>query len=395
MLSGRKIIVCVSGSIAAYKSAFLVRLLMKEGAEVKVVMTAAASRFITPLTFFHLTGKPVFEDLWAGEWTEHVHLGRWADLMVIAPATANTLANLCAGTCNNALQAVFLSATCPVLVAPAMDADMFHNQTVKRNLKQIEADGISVIQGVEGPHASGLSGPGRMAEPEEILTWIQKHFAKGPLSGKNVLISAGPTREAIDPVRYISNHSTGKMGLELALEAQKLGATVTLVLGPVNFPAPNGIHTIKVNSAQEMYEACTTAYPSAQITLMAAAVADYSPMDPKSEKIKKKEGELSLELIKTKDILLALGKEKQNTQFLVGFALETENALENARKKLSKKNLDLIVLNSLKDLGAGFGHDTNKVTLIDKAGRESALPLLSKADTAKEIFRKIIQDLEL
>ena len=395
MLAGRKIIVCVSGSIAAYKSAFLVRLLMKEGAEVKVVMTSAASKFITPLTFFHLTGKPVFDDLWAGEWTEHVHLGRWADLLVIAPATANTLANMCSGACNNALAAVYLSANCPVLVAPAMDADMFQHQTVTRNISALKAEGISVINGNEGAHASGLTGPGRMAEPEEILGWIQAHFSKGPLSGKKVLISAGPTREAIDPVRFISNHSSGKMGLELAREARNLGAEVTLVLGPVNLPAPTGVKTIPVKSALEMFTACIAEYPTTHIAIMAAAVADYSPAHPSTEKIKKKTTDLNLELTKTQDILLTMGQNKAKNQFLAGFALETENGLENARGKLSKKNLDLIVLNSLQNQGAGFGYDTNQVTLIDKNGGESALPLLSKTETAREIFLKIIHDLEL
>ncbi len=395
MLAGKKIILGISGSIAAYKSAFLARELMRHGASVKVVMTQEASKFITPLTFFHLTGQPVFDNLWQGDWTEHVHVGREAELLIVAPATANTLAKMANGLCDNALLAVFLSSNCPVLIAPAMDADMYAHPTVIENLDKLRKKGYFIIEGKEGLHASGLEGLGRLAEPEEIVSAAIDCFEKGPLSGKTVLISAGPTQEAIDPVRYLSNHSTGKMGLALADAAQALGANVKLVLGPVHLDLPKYAEIFSVVSAAEMEIAMNTHMTQADVIIMAAAVADFKPAEKATAKIKKNTDKGEIALVPTQDILLGLGKRKTHQQYLCGFALETDNATAHAKRKLSEKNLDLLVLNTLEDAGAGFGHDTNKVSLFDKAGNIIALPLCTKKETATSIFTKILADLSL
>lgn len=389
ILNGKTIILGVTGSIAAYKAVVLLRLFKKAGATVKVVTTASVDHFVGELTWSSLSGQPVFNGLWEEGWSEHVELGTTADLMVVAPATANTLAKFAHGLCDNALTAVYLAARCPVIVAPAMDADMYIHPRTAANLTQLESDGVTVLPVGQGFLASGLEGPGRMMEPEEIFEAVTRHFSTGPLTGKKVLITAGPTREDIDPVRYITNHSSGKMGYALAETARDLGAEVTLVTGPVRLQPPSGMKVMPVGSAEEMFEAVTTDSAQQDIIIKAAAVADYTPANPADQKVKKKDGELSIELKRTKDILKFLGAHKPAQQILVGFALETNNALENARNKLNRKQLDLIVLNTLEDQGAGFGHDTNVVTLIDKLGGENRLPRQSKQDVAKAIFEYI------
>lgn len=389
MLNGKTIILGVTGSIAAYKAVVLLRLFKKAGANVKVVTTNSVDHFVGELTWSSLSGQPVFNGLWEEGWSEHVELGTTADLMVVAPATANTLAKFAHGLCDNALTAVYLAARCPVIVAPAMDADMYIHPRTAANLAQLEADDVQVLPVGQGFLASGLEGPGRMMEPEEIFEAVTRHFTTGPLTGKKVLITAGPTREDIDPVRYITNHSSGKMGYALAETARDLGADVTLVTGPVRFPPPSGMKVVPVGSAEEMFEAVTADSAQQDIIIKAAAVADYTPANPADQKVKKKEGELAIELKRTKDILKFLGTHKPAQQILVGFALETNNALEHARNKLNRKQLDLIVLNTLEDQGAGFGHDTNVVTLIDKLGGENKLPRQSKQDVAKAIFEYI------
>lgn len=389
MLKGKTIILGVTGSIAAYKAVILLRLFKKAGATVKVVTTASVDHFVGDLTWSSLSGQPVFNGLWEEGWSEHVELGTTADLMIVAPATANTLAKFAHGLCDNALTAVYLAARCPVIVAPAMDADMYIHPRTAANLQQLENDGVTVLPVGQGFLASGLEGPGRMMEPEELFEAVTKHFIEGPLSGKKVLITAGPTREDIDPVRYITNHSSGKMGYALAETARDLGAEVTLVSGPVRLEAPSGMTVVQVGSAGEMFEAVTSGADRQDIIIKAAAVADYTPANPANQKVKKKEGELAIELKRTKDILKYLGEHKPTQQILVGFALETNNALENARNKLIRKQLDLIVLNTLEDQGAGFGHDTNVVTLIDKLGGENRLPRQSKKEVAKAIFEYI------
>lgn len=389
MLNGKTIILGVTGSIAAYKAVVLLRLFKKAGANVKVVTTNSVDHFVGELTWSSLSGQPVFNGLWEEGWSEHVELGTTADLMVVAPATANTLAKFAHGLCDNALTAVYLAARCPVIVAPAMDADMYIHPRTAANLAQLEADDVQVLPVGQGFLASGLEGPGRMMEPEEIFEAVTRHFTTGPLTGKKVLITAGPTREDIDPVRYITNHSSGKMGYALAETARDLGADVTLVTGPVRFPPPSGMKVVPVGSAEEMFEAVTADSAQQDIIIKAAAVADYTPANPADQKVKKKEGELAIELKRTKDILKFLGTHKPAQQILVGFALETNNALEHARNKLNRKQLDLIVLNTLEDQGAGFGHDTNVVSLIDKLGGENKLPRQSKQDVAKAIFEYI------
>jgi len=401
MLKGKKILLGVCGSIAAYKSAFLVRLLVKQGAEVKVILTQSGADFITPLTLATLSKNEVLSNFYdsKGNWNNHVELGLWADVLVIAPASANTLAKLANGICDNLLAAIYLSARCPVLVAPAMDLDMWKHGATQANIKKLESYGNSVIPVESGELASGLSGEGRMAEPENIVQCLENCFGgklttaanQHQLKGKKVVITAGPTVEAIDPVRYISNHSTGKMGFALAAAFLQQGAEVILIKGPTPTDfSLHGIQTISVTTAFQMHDVAVSKAKDADIIVMAAAVADYAPAKIASTKIKKKESELELKLVKTPDILKDLGTRKKSNQVLVGFALETDNELLNAENKLKNKNLDLIVLNSLQDKGAGFGTDTNKVTLIDKAGTVKKFKLKSKAEVATDIVNKII-----
>jgi phosphopantothenoylcysteine decarboxylase/phosphopantothenate--cysteine ligase len=371
----------------------LVRLLVKQGAEVKVIMTTAAKDFVTPLSLSTLSKNEVLSDLSANDtWANHVLLGRWADIMLIAPLSCNTLAKMAGGICDNLLAAVYLSATCPVVVAPAMDEDMWQHPSTKENLKKINAFGNQIIPVEKGELASGLIGEGRMAEPEKIVDWINSFFSsQHELAGKNVLVTAGPTYEAIDPVRFIGNHSSGKMGVAIAAEMQSRGASVTLILGPSNITPPLNVKLIQVRSAEEMYIACTENFKTTDIAIMSAAVADYTPVHVAQDKIKKQEGEWSVVLTKTKDILQSLGKNKTGSQFLVGFALETSNEKENALKKLHAKNADMIVLNSLNDPGAGFGYDTNKITIFDKEGSEYSFDNKSKTAVAKDIVNTIIK----
>jgi len=397
IVSGKNIILGVTAGIAAYKTAYLVRLFVKAGAEVKVVMTPASKDFVTPLTLSTLSKNPVYSTFYDKEeenelWNNHVDLALWADFMVIAPATANTLSKMATGTCDNLLLAVYLSAKCKVFFAPAMDLDMYKHPSTKENFKKLKSFGNVIIPADSGELASGLVGEGRMAEPEAILSFIEKEILSNlPLQGKKVLLTAGPTYEAIDPVRFIGNHSSGKMGFELAKEAAKLGAEVVLISGPSNESVNHSlIKRIDVTSAEEMYQAVHKYFEVIDIAILAAAVADYKPLTIAADKIKKKELTLSLELSKTKDILASLGEVKAK-QFLVGFALETNNELENAKGKLKRKNLDLIVLNSLRDKGAGFKKATNKVTLIDKQERITKFDLKSKTEVAQDIFKEIIK----
>lgn len=395
MLQGKKILLGITGSIAAYKSAVLTRLLIKAGAEVKIVMTPVAKDFVTPLSLSTLSKNPVLVDLAENDsWANHVMLGRWADIMVIAPLSCNTLSKMASGQCDNLLMAVYLSATCPVVVAPAMDEDMWHHTTTKKNLETITGFGNHIIPVENGELASGLVGDGRMAEPESILKWLNGFFLnKSELKGKRVLITAGPTYEPIDPVRFIGNHSSGKMGVAIAEEMHMRGADVTLVLGPSDIKVKGGVKVIKVKSANDMFNACEKVFPASDIAVMSAAVADYTPAITAKEKIKKTENDFSVQLTKTKDILKHLGGLKTKDQLLVGFALETNNERENALKKLQSKNADMIVLNSLNDAGAGFGHDTNKITIFDKAGKEYLFETKSKKEVAIDIVNTIIQSL--
>lgn len=394
MLQGKKILLGITGSIAAYKSIYLVRLLVKAGAEVKVIMTPAAKDFVSPLTLSTLSKNKVLSDIFAeGEWSNHVMLGRWADVMLVAPLSCNTLAKMANGQCDNLLLAVYLSATCPVICAPAMDEDMWHHPATRINLEKIGSFGNSVIPVEKGELASGLFGDGRMAEPEQIVEYLQTNFfLTRPLAGKKALVTAGPTYEPIDPVRFIGNHSSGKMGVAIAKELYQQGAEVTLVMGPspIELPA-NGIAVKRVTTAAEMLEACEPVFEKADITVMSAAVADFTPVNTANEKIKKKEGGLTVELKKTTDILQSLGKRKKNGQVLVGFALETTNERAYALEKLEKKNADLIVLNSLNDAGAGFGHDTNKITIFGKKGEEFRFDTKSKTEVAHDIVDTIIR----
>ncbi|HMM10715.1 MAG TPA: bifunctional phosphopantothenoylcysteine decarboxylase/phosphopantothenate--cysteine ligase CoaBC [Bacteroidales bacterium] len=393
MLKGKKILVGITGGIAAYKTPLLVRLLRKAGAEVKVVMTPAAKDFVTPLTLSTLTGHPVWSEFFNpadGSWHSHVELGLWADLFVVAPVTATTLGKMHHGIADNLLLATYLSARCPVMLAPAMDLDMFRHPSTQSNLKALEKFGNIIIEPGTGELASGLCGEGRMEEPENILARIQDHFeGQKMFAGKHVLITAGPTYEPIDPVRYIGNHSSGRMGIEIARVFAQRGAKVTLILGPTELtPNHPDIEVFPVSTAMEMYNACMALFPSSDIVVMSAAVADYRPANQASKKIKKEEEHLSLELVRNPDILQSVGQQKKAGQLLVGFALETDNAVENARKKLLHKNADLIVLNSLADEGAGFGHTTNKVSLISHEETEH-LPLMSKAEVAVHLANKI------
>jgi len=395
MLKNKNIILGVCGSIAAYKSAFLVRLLVKAGANVKVILTPDGAHFITPLTLATLSKNPVYTQYFeekTGVWSNHVELGLWADLIIIAPISANTLAKLATGICDNLLTAVYLSAKCPVYVAPAMDLDMWKHETTQSNISRVTSFGNTVIAPANGELASGLWGEGRMAEPEEIVTFLDNSVKKSlPLFGKKVMVTAGPTYEAIDPVRFIGNHSSGKMGFALADELAKLGANVTLIAGPTAQQAIQTLKRIDVVSAQEMFEACTAAFEETDITVMCAAVADYRPKQVATQKIKKHDSGLFLELEKTTDILAYLGKAKKPQQILVGFALETNDEENYAKGKLEKKNLDLVVLNSLNDKGAGFKSDTNKITIFNKALERTVFEMKSKTDVAKDICTAILK----
>jgi len=393
MLQNKKILLGISGSIAAYKTAVLVRLLIKAGAAVKVVMTPAAKDFVSPLTLSTLSKNQVLSDLSNNDsWSNHVMLGRWADVMLIAPLSCNSLAKMAHGICDNLLTAVYLSSTCPVIVAPAMDEDMWLHPAVQNNLQIIQQFGNQVLPVENGELASGLTGDGRMAEPETILSKLEDFFLyTKELAGKKVLVTAGPTYEALDPVRFIGNHSSGKMGIAIATEFQKRGATVTLVLGPSAIAAPAGMKVVHVQSANEMFTACTTVFDKMDIAVMSAAVADYTPVTVTEEKIKKSDDFFSVELKKTKDILKHLGTVKKEGQILVGFALETHDEINNALKKLVDKNADLIILNSLNDTGAGFGTDTNKITIFDKNGGEHQFETKLKTAVAADIVNTIIR----
>ncbi len=393
-LEAKKIVVGISGSIAAYKAAILVRNLIKLDAEIKVVMTPSATAFISPLTLSTLTRNPVHTEIINDEsWNNHVELGLWADCIVIAPATANTLAKMANGICDNMLQAVCLSAKCQVIVAPAMDLDMWKHPSTKRNLSILERDQVHIIPVGHGELASGLIGDGRMAEPEEITQYIQNYFNEHQkLKSKKIMITAGPTFEAIDPVRYIGNRSSGKMGIELANAAAKMGAQVTLILGPTHLRVNNiNIKTIHVESADQMYDAATKYFPTSDIAILSAAVADYRPAEVATQKIKKNDDTLDLHLLKNKDIAKHLGEIKKDDQILIGFALETNDEVNNAISKIHKKNLDFIVLNSLNDEGAGFGHDTNKIKIINKKGDVKAYELKTKKEVAKDIINELIE----
>jgi phosphopantothenoylcysteine decarboxylase/phosphopantothenate--cysteine ligase len=393
MLSGKKILLGITGSIAAYKTPILVRQLIKNGAEVKVIMTPAAKDFVSSLTLSTLSHNKVLIDLFDEEtWANHVMLGRWADLLLIAPLSCNTLSKMAHGQCDNLLLAIYLSATCPVLIAPAMDEDMWHHPVTKNNISLIEQHGCRIMPVGYGELASGLVGEGRMAEPEEIVGFLEQYFVNsGNLKGKKALVTAGPTYEPIDPVRFIGNHSSGKMGYAIAEELAARGAKVTLVSGPVAFDKPlPGVNIVKVMTAEEMYESCINE-DDYDIAVMAAAVADYTPSSVSETKIKKTEGDLELSLKKTKDILKTLGASKKESQVLVGFALETDNEQENAAKKLKDKNADMLILNSLNDEGAGFGYDTNKVTFFFRNGDKKDVALKSKKLLAKDIIDAIIE----
>ena len=394
MLKGKKIVLGITGSIAAYKSIYLVRLLIKAGAEVKVIITPAAKDFVSSLTLSTLSRNKVLADLFDEQsWANHVMLGRWADIMVIAPLSCNTLAKMANGQCDNLLLATYLSATCPVIVAPAMDEDMWNHPATKTNLKKLEIVGNKIIPVEKGDLASGLYGEGRMAEPEQIIDFITANFfLTRPLEGKKAIVTAGPTYEPIDPVRFIGNHSSGKMGIAIAKELYNRGAGVTLIVGPTSIDTNlTGISVISVKTAGEMYKASTDAFNTADMAIMAAAVADYTPVNPEKEKIKKKEEYFTLELTRTKDILKSLGEKKNAGQVLIGFALETYNERKFAIEKLQRKQADMIIMNSLNDAGAGFGLDTNKITIFEKGGQEFNFEIKSKTEVAKDIVDTIIR----
>lgn len=398
MLKGKRIILGITGGIAAYKIAFLIRFLKKQGAEVKCILTPASSDFISPLTVSTLSENPAYQQFWNrenGEWTNHVDLGMWADLMIIAPLTANTLAKIAHGYCDNLLLATYLSAKCQVIVAPAMDLDMYAHSTTKDNLDLIQKHGVEVIPAEKGFLASGLEGEGRMAEPETIFNRIVDFFQLGEqLKGKRILITAGPTYEAIDPVRFIGNHSSGKMGFEIAKNCLVRGAEVILVSGPTKQVLTHEkLTVIDVNSAKEMLVSVQEHFKSCDGGVFAAAVSDYRPSQVADKKIKKSDDTLTLELTKNPDILFWAGQQKSEKQWLVGFALETNDAIENASKKLRKKNLDAIVVNTLEDKGAGFGHDTNKITILDLNNNSTKFELTSKKEAAKNILDFITNNL--
>ncbi len=396
MLKGKKILLAVCGSIAAYKAAFFVRLLIKEEAEVKIIMTESAKDFITPLTLSTLSKNPVYSEYFnkdSGEWSNHVELGLWADLMIVAPLSANTLGKMANGICDSLLLATYLSAKCPVMIAPAMDLDMYKHPTTVTNLKKLQSFGNEVIDANDGELASGLVGQGRMAEPEELLEAVKKKFRNSEaLKNKKVLITSGPTHEAIDPVRFIGNHSSGKMGAALSEAFKNAGAEVLVISGPSQY-VPKNVEVTNVNSATEMLAAAEEKYKDCDIAVFAAAVADYRPADPSSEKIKKNENSLEINLVKNPDIAYELGQ-KKNGQFNIGFALETNKEETHAKEKLQKKNFDLIVLNSLNDSGAGFKKDTNKVTFFDKNNKEIKFELKSKKEVAADIVDYTIQHIK-
>jgi phosphopantothenoylcysteine decarboxylase / phosphopantothenate---cysteine ligase len=399
LLENKKILIGITGSIAAYKIPFLIRLLVKEGADVKVVMTESASDFVTPLTISTLTHSPVLTvpfNSTDGTWNSHVDWGNWADLFLIAPASANTIAKMANGITDNLLTAIYLAAKCPVFFAPAMDVDMYHHPSTQANISRLQNFGNRLIAPQVGELASGLLGAGRLEEPESIMEILLAFFRQSnSLSGKNVLITAGPTYEAIDPVRYISNHSSGKMGYALAEAAAERGANVTLVSGPTNMLLNNSaIHLINVVNAQDMFEECCKAFTNSDITIMAAAVADYRLKQISEKKIKKSSESLTMELVSTKDILKNLGEVKTRDQILVGFALETDNTIPNAINKLKEKNLDFVVLNSPDDKGSGFGFDTNKATIIWKNGSQTEFSLRSKRELAGDIINSVLSLIE-
>lgn len=391
-LQGKHIVLGITGSIAAYKSATLVRLLVKKGAEVQVVITPAGKEFITPVTLSALSGKPVVSEFFAsgdGTWHSHVDIGLWADLMIVAPATASTIGKMAHGIADNMLVTTFLSMKAPVFVAPAMDLDMYKHITTGRNVEILKSDGVQIIEPTVGELASHLEGKGRMEEPEKIVSIVEDYFAKNqPLDKKKVLITAGPTYERIDPVRFIGNFSTGKMGFALAEECAKRGAEVTLISGPTALSVSHtAVQLIRVESAKEMHDAAKKYFPNCDVAILSAAVADYRPAEVADKKMKRKEGEdLSIHLTPNPDIARSLGEVKRENQILVGFALETDNEESNAQKKMEKKNFDFIVLNSLQDAGAGFGHDTNKVTILSRSGEKQTFALKSKTEVAKDIL---------
>lgn len=394
-LAKKNIVIAVCGSIAAYKIAHLTRLLVKEKANVQIIMTKEAAEFITPLTLSTLSNNPVLIDYFdpkTGEWNNHVHIGLQTDLILVAPATANTIGKLANGICDSLLTAVYLSAKCPVFIAPAMDLDMWKHPSTQNNIRLLQSYGNRIIHPGNGELASGLIGEGRLAEPEEILDFITQSFSPQlPLKGRNALVTAGPTYEAIDPVRFIGNHSSGKMGYALAKQLVALGAKVTLISGPTALEAPQNVDRIQVTSAHEMLEAVVQHFSQSDIIVMSAAVADYTPIEVASQKIKKKEDQFSIALKKTTDILASIGTKKTEKQLLIGFALETNNEVEHAKDKLMRKNLDFIVLNSMQDKGAGFATDTNKVTVIDRFQHIQEFTLKSKEEVAKDICQLIVQ----
>jgi phosphopantothenoylcysteine decarboxylase/phosphopantothenate--cysteine ligase len=393
-MQGKRVLIGVTGSIAAYKIASLVRLLVQKGAEVQVIMSAEAQAFITPLTLSTLSKRPVLSEYYqsdTGVWNNHVDLGLWADIMLIAPLTANTLAKMAHGHCDSLLLGTYLSARCPVLVAPAMDLDMWQHPATRQNLHLIQSHGVNVVPPGTGALASGLYGTGRMAEPEELCEVIDQALSQAlPLKGKKAMVTAGPTYEAIDPVRFIGNHSSGKMGYAIAKRLQALGAEVTLIHGPTSLPQLFGVKHTAVVSAQEMLEACLLEAPQSDLIVMSAAVADYRPTHVYDQKVKKAAEDWVIPLEKTQDILATLGSQKRTGQILVGFALETNNELAHAQDKLIRKKLDYIVLNSMRDEGAGFAGDTNKVTLLDPSGKIWESRLLSKEEVAQQLIEKIL-----
>ncbi len=396
MLKGKKILLGITASIAAYKAILLVRLFVKAGAEVKVIITPSAKDFVSPLTLSTLSKNPVLYNI-ADEdtWSNHVMLGRWADVMLVAPCSANSLAKMAKGICDNLLQAVYLSATCPVVISPAMDEDMWHHPSTKRNIKTLESYGNKIIPAEYGELASGLIGEGRMSEPETIITYLEEEFFRTKdLEGKKAIVTAGPTFEPLDPVRFIGNHSSGKMGIAIAENLYLRGADVELILGPSTINSKfKHIKITHVKTAEQMHQAVFNSFPSADISVMSAAVADYKPSEISVDKIKKKEDTLTLSLHKTKDILKAIGSSKRDDQLVIGFALETNNEYEFAIEKLKAKNADMIVLNSLSDQGAGFGYDTNKVTVFNKDGEITEFAIKSKIEIAADIVDLIIKEL--
>jgi phosphopantothenoylcysteine decarboxylase / phosphopantothenate---cysteine ligase len=407
MLKGKKILVGVTGSIAAYKAAFLIRLLIKEGAEVRVIMTNLAKEFITPLTLATLSNNPVLIDFFepeSGNWNNHVDLGIWADAYLIAPATANTLGKIAHGICDNLLLTTYLSSRCPVFIAPAMDLDMLRHSATQENIQKIAERGNIIIEPVSGSLASGLEGKGRMEEPEKIVEVLKYFFSKkepqkkksdSKLKGKKVLITAGPTFEPFDPVRFIGNFSTGKMGYALAEAFANAGSEVFLVSGPTGLTPSKGIqHFVQVRTSDEMFAQCCLFFPTCDVAILSAAVADYKPNEAVDKKIKSTDKNLEISLVKTIDIAWELGKSKNQNQLLVGFALETDNEIENARGKLLNKNFDFIVLNSLKDAGAGFGFDTNKITILDKDNKIYNFELKSKNEVAQDILNTVVEKLD-